>query len=249
MPEQRPRRGEGAPRRDLLRDFLRPSRGQLTVGLALFVTALIVVVTLNSQSAQPDFTNVRQAELIQLLDNISAETRRLEDESRDLESARTELISGANREEAAREEAERRLDQAEILAGTVPVTGQGVRITISDPAGNFSADLLLDAVEELRDAGAEVIELNDSVRLVMRSAFTTNEAGEVVADGTVLRAPYVIDAIGDAATLEAGARFRGGLVSEVEGERVGGSVQITQSEAIEISATVDPEANQFARPR
>ena len=80
MPEEKPpaRRAIDPSRRsDLLRDFLRPSRGQLTVGIALFVTSLIVVITLGSQAAQPDFTNVRQAELIQLLDNISAETRRL----------------------------------------------------------------------------------------------------------------------------------------------------------------------------
>lgn len=252
MPEEKPpaRRAIDPSRRsDLLRDFLRPSRGQLTVGIALFVTSLIVVITLGSQAAQPDFTNVRQAELIQLLDNISAETRRLEDEARDLEAARTELISGANREEAARQEAERRLQQAEILAGVVPVTGPGVRISISDPEGKLTAELLLDAVEELRDAGAEVIELNDAVRLVMRSAFTTTEDGTVVADGVELRAPYLIDAIGDPATLEAGARFRGGLVSEVEGERVGGSVLITQSDEIGIATTVEPQANQFARPR
>ncbi|HMS35931.1 MAG TPA: DUF881 domain-containing protein [Arachnia sp.] len=252
MPEEKPpaRRAIDPSRRsDLLRDFLRPSRGQITVGIALFVTSLIVVITLGSQGAQPDFTNVRQAELIQLLDNISAETRRLEDEARDLEAARTELISGANREEAARQEAERRLQQAEILAGVVPATGPGVRISISDPEGKLTAELLLDAVEELRDAGAEVIELNDAVRLVMRSAFTTAEDGTVVADGVTLRAPYLIDAIGDPATLEAGARFRGGLVSEVEGDRVGGSVLITQSDRINIATTVEPQANQFARPR
>jgi uncharacterized protein YlxW (UPF0749 family) len=252
MPEERPpaRRATDPSRRgDLLRDFFRPSRGQLTVGLALFVTSLIVVITLGSQAAQPDFANVRQAELIQLLDNISAETRRLEDEARDLEAARTELISGANREEAARQEAERRLQQAEILAGVVPVSGPGVRISLSDPEGKLTAELLLDAVEELRDAGAEVIELNDAVRLVMRSAFTTTDDGTVVADGVELRAPYLIDAIGDPATLEAGARFRGGLVSEVEGERVGGSVLITQSDRIDIATTVEPQANQFARPR
>ena len=61
--------------------------------------------------------------------------------------------------------------------------------------------------------------------------------------------PVVVSAIGDPATLEAGARFRGGLVSEVEGERVGGSVLITQSDEIGIATTVEPQANQFARPR
>lgn len=250
MPDQEtPRRASTKPHRSLLRDFLVPSKGQAVVGLVLFLTALTVVLTLRAQSAQPEFTNVRQADLIQLLDNVTSETRRLEDEVRELELARTELLSGADRDEAAREEAARRLEQAQIIAGTVPVIGPGVRIEIADPEGRISAELLLDAVEELRDAGAEVIEINDSVRLVMGSWFGTDDAGGITVDGVAIRAPYVLEAIGDAATLEAGARFRGGLVSEVEGERVGGSVTIEQLQQITIDTVVSPEVNEFARPR
>ena len=217
--------------------------------MALFLTALIVVLTLRSQANQPEFANVRQADLIQLLDNVTGETRRLEDEVRDLEQARTELLSGVDRDEAARAEAARRLEEAQIIAGTVPVSGPGVRIEIDDPQNRVSAELLLDAVEELRDAGAEVIELNDSVRLVMRSWFGTDQSGLLTADGVTLEAPYVIEAIGDPATLEAGARFRGGLVSEVEGERVGGLVTIEQQESIAIDSVATPGENEFARPR
>lgn len=236
-------------RTDLLRAFIRPSRAQLAIGVALFLTSLIVVLTLRSQAAQPEFANVRQGDLIQLLDNVTAETRRLEDQVNELERARTELLSGADRDQAAREEAQRRLIQAEILAGTVPAVGPGVRIQINDPEGKVTAELLLDAVEELRDAGAEVIELNDAARLVMRSYFATDDQGRITIDGTVIEAPYVIEAIGDPATLEAGARFRGGLVSQVEGDRVAGSVTIDQVRELSITTTVTPPANQFARPR
>ena len=248
MPEPRratPHRPPGA----LLKAFLRPSRGQFAAGVALFLTALIVVVTLRSQANQPEFANVRQADLIQLLDNVTGETRRLEDEVRELEQARTELLSGADRDEAAREAAARRLEEAQIIAGTVPVTGPGVRIEIEDPQARVSAELLLDAVEELRDAGAEVIELNDTVRLVMRSWFGTDQSGLLAADGVTLEAPYVIEAIGEPATLEAGARFRGGLVSEIEGERVGGRVVITQEDSLAIDSVAAPGENEFARPR
>ena len=248
MPEPRratPHRPPGA----LLKAFLRPSRGQFAAGVALFLTALIVVVTLRSQANQPEFANVRQADLIQLLDNVTGETRRLEDEVRELEQARTELLSGADRDEAAREAAARRLEEAQIIAGTVPVTGPGVRIEIDDPQNRVSAELLLDAVEELRDAGAEVIELNDTVRLVMRSWFGTDESGMLTADGVTLEAPYLIEAIGEPATLESGARFRGGLVSEIEGERVGGRVVITQEDSIAIDSVAAPGENEFARPR
>ena len=53
-----------------------------------------------------------------------------------------------------------------ILTGTVAATGPGVTLTIDDPDGSVTAATLLDGVEELRDAGAEAIEINDSVRVV-----------------------------------------------------------------------------------
>ena len=251
-PEASPKRGISEPtgaRGRLVADFFRPGRGQFVVGVALFLTALLVVLTLRSQAEQPEFSNARQADLIQLLDNVTAETRRLEDQIAELESAREELVNGADRDAAARAEAERRLTQAQILAGTTAVEGPGIEIRIQDPAGNVTADLLLDAVEELRDAGAEVIQINDQVRLVQRSHFGTDAEGRPTVDNVTLQAPFVLDVIGDPATLEAGARFRGGLVSEVEGERVGGRVTITQLDRIEIDTLVEPADNEFARPR
>ena len=245
---QEPHGASGRPD-GILAAFLRPGRGQLVVGLVLFITALLVVLTIRSQAAQPEFSNARQADLIQLLDDVTAETRRLEQQISDLERSREELASGVDRDEAARQEAARRLAQAEIIAGTVPARGPGVEISISDPEGKVSADLLLDAVEELRDAGAEVIQLNGSVRLVMRSYFSSDADGRISADGYPLTPPYEFQVIGDPATLEAGARFRGGLVSEVEGDRVGGSVTITQLELVEIDTIVSPSEHNFARPR
>lgn len=246
MPDQAPKRAKNT---GLLREFFRPSRGQFAVGLALFLTALIVVITLRSQASQPEFANVRQADLIQLLDNVTSETRRLEAEVRDLEQARGELLSGADRQQAAREEAARRLEQAQILAGTVPVAGPGIRITIEDPESKVSAELLLDAVEELRDAGAEVIEINDSARLVMSSWFGTDADGFITVNGNRIEPPYVIDVIGDPATLEAGARFRGGLVSQIEGDRVQGKVSIQQLQSLDIDSIVTVKESEFARPR
>ena len=123
-----------------------------------------------------------------------------------------------------------------------------MRITIADPLGAVTPELLLDALEELRDAGAEVMELNDSVRVVAGTWLGPDDAGRVVADGTVLLPPYVIDAIGEPATLEAGAMFRGGLVSQVESSRVGGQVTIERLDDVRIDVVVEPPTNTFARP-
>ena len=235
-------------RRNVVRDFLKPGRGQLVVALVLFLTSLLVVLTLRSQAAQPSYTNLRRTELIQLLDNLSAETRRLEEEIRGLQTTRDELASGAEGADAARAEANRRLDELEIIAGTVPVHGSGIRIMIEDPEGKVSPELLLDALEELRDAGAEVIEINDQIRVTTSTWLGLDAQGRVIADEQVVSDPIILDVIGDPATLEAGARFRGGLVSEVEGTRVGGSASIRQMSRVDIDSVVVVAENQFARP-
>ncbi|HMR49114.1 MAG TPA: DUF881 domain-containing protein [Arachnia sp.] len=235
-------------RRQALRAFLRPNKGQLVVGVVMFLTALLVVTTLRSQAHQPEFATMRQSDLIQLLDNQHAETRRLENEIRELEATRSQLLSGADRAQAAQEEAQRRLAQFQILSGTVPAVGPGITIEIHDPQSKVSADLLLNAIEELRDAGAEVIEINGQVRLVVTSWFADAPNGRIIVDDIELRPPYLLTVIGERGTLEAGARFRGGLVSQVESERVGGEVFIAQSDRLEILSVVPPASFEFATP-
>lgn len=238
----------GKPRGTGLRGLLRPAKGQLVVAVVLALTAMLVVVTLRSQAAAPDYTNLRRGELVQLLDDLAAETRRLEAEVQDLRSTRDELASGAEGVQAAEQEARRRLDQLQVIAGTVPVHGPGIRIVVQDPEGKVTPELLLDALEELRDAGAEVVEFNDSVRVVASTWLGVDSQGRVVADDVVLETPVMIEAIGDPATLEAGARFRGGLVSEIEGPRVGGSVTIAQLDRINVESVVVAVENEFALP-
>ncbi len=254
-----PKRGIGAateqaaasrPRRswrELLRDFLRPSRGQAVLALSLMLTTLLVVWTVRSLGAQEDFSNLRREDLLQLLDTLSSETNRLESEVRDLQTTRDQLLSGAEGAEAAEEEARRRLDQLEIIAGTVPVYGRGIQLVIEDPEGKVTPELLLDGLEEMRDAGAEVIEFNDSIRVVASSWLGRDDQGRIVVDGEVLTTPILMEVIGDPATLEAGARFRGGLVSELESGRVGAAVEITQADRVEIESIVVPEDNEYAR--
>ncbi|MDN6624523.1 MAG: DUF881 domain-containing protein, partial [Acidipropionibacterium jensenii] len=65
-------------------------------------------------------------------------------------------------------------------------------------------------------------------------------ADSVIAAGTPSSRPITIQAIGDPHSLEEGARFRGGLVSQVQAPQVGGSVQITSSTLIRITAVASP---------
>ncbi|MDI9628323.1 MAG: DUF881 domain-containing protein [Acidobacteriota bacterium] len=227
--------------------FVRPSRTQLAWGIALCLVALAVVVQVQSAQSRDRYAGMRGDDLVQLLDGLTQESERLTDEVAALERTLEALQSGADADEIARQEAQRRADGLAILAGTQPAVGPGVRITISAPEGRITADLMLDAIQELRDAGAEVIEINDSIRLVAQSWVSESPQGLLIDDQSV-ELPIVIEAIGDPHALAEGARFRGGLVSQVESQKVGGSVAIVESPEVEIASLHQPRAPRYAEP-
>lgn len=234
------------PRR-LWGSLVQPGRGQIIAAVILFVVGMGGVMQIRINTADDAYTNARREDLVQLLDGLGSESRRLESEIADLERTRAQLQSGADTQRVARSEAQQRTEELGILAGTLPAEGPGIRMQIVDPAGRVNADVLLDAVEEMRDAGAEVIEVNDSIRVVASTWFGADASGLVI-DGSPVSRPITFEVIGDPHSLEEGARFRGGLVSEITGARIGGQVRIDQLERVVIDSLHAARENQYAQP-
>lgn len=232
--------------REIGRDLVRPGRSQLIFGVILLLCGLAVTMQLAAQRDQR-YTNLRQDELVGMLDDVSAETRRLEGEVTQLERTRDRLASGADADQVAREEAHARLDALELLGGTVRAAGPGIEITLDDLHGKVTPEIMLNVIEELRDAGAEVLSVDD-IRLVASSSVTQSATGALQIDGVTLRRPMLIRAIGDRDTLAEATRFRGGLVATIEGERVQGRVSVAKRDRVEIDATVTPRPMRFGRP-
>jgi uncharacterized protein YlxW (UPF0749 family) len=243
MPEQ-PANGV----RRLANAFFRPGRGQIIAALILFVVGMAGVMQIRINTADSTYRTARREDLVSLLDGLGTESRRLDAEIAELERTKTDLQSGADTERAAREATEKRILELSILAGTAEAEGPGVRIRIADPGSHLTFGVLLNAVGELRDAGAEVIEINDSVRVVASTWFGSDPTGALLVDGKPVSRPLTIEAIGDPHSLEEGARFRGGIVSEIESPRIGGQVSITQLDRVFIGSLHDAGHNQYARP-
>ena len=231
----------------LWRALAHPGRGQVIAAVILFVVGVGGAMQIRLNSADDAYTNARREDLIQILDGLGAESRRLESEIRELQQTKTNLESGADSQRVAKEESELRLDELSILAGTVPAKGPGISMRISDPDRKVTASVLLDAVQEMRDAGAEVIEFNGQVRVVASTWFGT-DGTDLIVDGQRLQRPITMKAIGDSHSLEEAARFRGGLVSEITGPRIGGAVSIERLDDLEITSLHSPAENQYARP-
>jgi len=157
-------------------------------------------------------------------------------------------------------EARRRAQVLGVLAGTVPARGPGVLVTISDPRRAVTAEVLLDALEEMRDAGAEAVQLEGSVdpvsnapadgqtvRVVAGTSFVDSpDAGGVTVDGTLLLPPYRFVVIGDPATISAALAIPGGVTDNV-GQR-GGRAFVTRREGLVVGALRALDRPRYARP-
>ena len=145
MPEPTPAPAPDNAWARIRKDLLKPSRSQLIVAVVLLLFGFAVTLQLSGGRDQR-YTNLRQDELVAMLDDVQAEARRLEGEITQLEVTRQRLQSGAESSAEAREQALRRLDALELLGGTAPAQGPGIRVTITDRAGKVTPEILLNTV-------------------------------------------------------------------------------------------------------
>ncbi|MET7282604.1 DUF881 domain-containing protein [Kribbella sp. NPDC005582] len=230
-----------------LKAGFKPSRGQAIVAVVLALVACTAVVQVRVNRADDGYQNARREDLIAILDGLGQNTRRLEGEIAELEERKNTLSSSADKAETAKQQAEAQIRALGILAGTLPAHGPGVRITLNDPQSKMTSSNLLDAIEELRDAGAEAIQINGSVRVVASTDFVDDAPG-IKIDGQKVTSPYVIEAIGDSHSLAEASNFPGGLVSEVTGPQVGGTADVNEETNVAITALHAQEEHRYARP-
>ena len=237
--------GEPSPWRRLLL-MARPRATKANVFAALLTVLLgFAVATQVRQNQVLGLESLRQGELVTILDNTTLQSSRLDQNARQLQATRDALVSGNTDGAAALRSAQERLDALRILAGTAPAFGPGIRMTISDPDAKVLPPLLLDAIEELRDAGAEAIQVG-GVRVVASSYFA--KAGSSVGiDGTEVTQPYTILAIGDPQTMSSAMEIPGGLSENVMGLG-GASITITQERELAVTALHTLREPRYARP-
>jgi uncharacterized protein YlxW (UPF0749 family) len=193
----------------LWRALLRPSRGQLVVAVLLAVVGFAAVTQVRTNQVDDTYAGLREQDLIDILDRLADQGQRAQAELQRLEETRDDLQSETNAREAALEAARNEAETLAIIAGTVPVTGPGIRITIKEVNGQVRVEPFLDMVQALRSAGAEAIQVNGDVRVVASTSFQDVEGG-ILVDGQVLSAPFTVDVIGGPEALGAALRFPNG---------------------------------------
>ncbi len=228
-----------------LRDALvHPSRAQLVVGVLLAALGFAAITQVRTNNTDNSYAGYREQDLVSVLSGLAGTAQRAQDQIGKLETTRRHLEANRRQRSAALGAAQKQEQELSILAGLVPVTGPGIRMTVTQGPRAVDVDSVLDTIEELRSAGAEAMQLNGKVRLVAQSSVQSAPGGLEV-DGTLLGSPYVLDVIGDPHTLEGALSLIDGPISQFQG--AGATVDVQEEKALDITAVHKPTPSEFAQ--
>lgn len=184
-----------------------PARPRLVAAAVIAVFGVLVTTAAVQTSANADITDASRETLVS---RINAERAQVEEEQQTIADLQDETIlleDELDRVTAAQAEAQARLRRLEVATGYVAVRGEGVRITVNDPANpTDSTQLVRDEdlawlVDGLWRAGAEAVAINDQRLTVLSSIRNVGPAVRV--NSLPVNPPYVVQAVGDTLTLQA----------------------------------------------
>ncbi len=172
----------------------------LALTFGIFVQVRTVKSTNSTVSQNYEENNLR-AEVLKYKERYDNKFKELEEAEKELEKEREE----ATKNNSELEEKEAKIKEGNKLTGMTDVTGPGVTITLSDGKGITSSTLnpstllvhdidVLSVVNELINAGAEAISINDQ-RWVATTAISCR-GNTIDINGERIGAPFVIKAIG-----------------------------------------------------
>lgn len=219
------------------------------IGLLVGLLGFALVVQVRNNSTDPALASARQADLLQILADLESRSQRLQGDISDLEQLKRDLTSTAQGTQAALEQAKKRADQLGILAGTLPAEGTGLTFTMSAKTEPIRAIDVVEVVQELRNAGAEAMQITGangtSVRIIVSTYFADSN-GSLNVDGQTLTGPYVITAIGDPSTMDKALRIPGGPVVLVTSH--GGNVIVGEPGTVKVTTLHAPATLEYAKP-
>ncbi|KIR61933.1 MULTISPECIES: DUF881 domain-containing protein [Micromonospora] len=220
------------------------------IALLLGLLGFTLVVQLRTTSTDPTSAATRQEDLVRIFSDLDSREKRLRQDIEALEESQRQLRSGEQGRQAALQEATRRADELGILAGTLPARGPGLSVRFEAGSKPISAYRVLDAVQELRGAGAEAMQISGgdgaAVRIIASTYFLDGSGGDLVVDGRRLSGPFTITVIGDPTTMATALKIPGGVAASVAGD--GGNVIVEDREVADVSALHAPVKLEHARP-
>ena len=209
----------------------------ITLGVMCFLLTIAICVQLRTMSSasstvsQTLSDNGLRDEVLKMKEKYDNAYRELENAQKELEKIRQEATQNDSTSEAKEQE----LRENNILLGNTDVKGDGLEDAKNANSINPSYQIIhfgdiQDVVNELKNAGAEAIEINGQ-RLVNTSAITC-EGNIIKINGERVGSPFHIRAIGSQSLLY-GALTRAGSCLDIIRE-YGNTAEVTRVDDITI---------------
>ncbi len=178
---------------------------QVTLGLALLALGFLIAAQMAAEGPRVQYTSQERTPLVATVLDLQKQQDGLKQQVLDARAAIAQLESVGEGGAAVTKQLNDQLQQAQINAGLVAMTGPGLVIQLSDSAlpapsdGNTQDYLVsgrdvLTVVDQLWAAGAEGIAINGE-RVVVSTA-VVDIGGSVVVNGAYVAPPYQVTAIG-----------------------------------------------------
>ncbi|NEG54695.1 DUF881 domain-containing protein [Bifidobacterium platyrrhinorum] len=197
-------------------------------------------------NTQSTYETMSEDELVRLINETSTQASNLEQRKSELTSQLTSLKAAADQREQAEKIAKQNEETSGIISGRLPAQGQGVVIRITKGSKqDIDAATLFTLIEELRNAGAEVISIGN-VRVVTSTSIVKGDDGKLQCDGITLDTPYVVRAIGNPGDLQNAVNIAGGIGSRLK-VMYGSRVTVEQSDDVVINAVRGAKQYKYAK--
>jgi len=223
---------------------MRRRGGRVAVTLVLALLGFLVVVQLRVQSAASGLEGLSAQELTVLIANLTTRNRQLADEVESLERQAAALEAGQDRGQTSLGQIRADLNRIRAFTGLLPVMGNGVRVRV---AGPLPADAVVLLLNELRNAGAEALAVDDA-RMVTGVAIG-GRAGALEVDGRPLGDAFELFAIGSPETLTGSLTRAGGPIAQLAAQFPGAVVEVIPEPELTLPATNRDLTPRYARPR
>ena len=203
----------------------------ITLGIMCLLLTLAIAVQYKTIKNANTFVGTSgknselKSEVLIWKEKYDEEYKKLEAESKILDKEREK----ASKRNTNSSEIERSLKIANAVIGTTDVEGQGIILTVADNKNvtnesisimdNISNYLihdndLLTLVNELKNAGAEAISINDE-RITNQTSITC-DGNVILINGNKVGSPFVIKAIGSQEALLGAIKRPGGFLEELD---------------------------------
>jgi uncharacterized protein YlxW (UPF0749 family) len=214
------------------------------IGVLTLLLGFAFAVQVRNVGNDQALSGAREEDLVRILDDLNAREERLREQISDQRAALGQLTSTDSQSATALEEAQKRAQAIGILNGTVAAQGPGLTMTVRDPDHAVRVADVLDAIEELRGAGAETMQI-DGVRVGVSTA-VTGTPGNLMVDGRPITSPYEFVVIGSPQDMETAMKIPGGVAPRFTSR--GATVDIKESDKVVVDALRPLDVPQYASP-